>query len=93
MNTHLRVHTHTHTHKDICDTHLGISPNGATAFGACVGTELVEALCTHVLLILLNILLPMQVVTAVVTVEAFSHGGSSVAPGSCTNTHNNHIYY
>lgn len=59
---------------------LGISPNGATAFGACVGTELVEALCTHVLLILHHILLPMQVVTAIVTVKAFRHGGSRVAP-------------
>lgn len=54
---------------------LGVSTNGAFALCARIGTELIKALSAHVLVILLHILLPMQIVTAVVAVEAISHGG------------------
>lgn len=66
--------------------HLGVSTNGALALCAGVGAELIEALGAHVLLVLLHIFLPMQVVTAVVAVEAISHGGGEITPGTCGNT-------
>lgn len=54
---------------------LGVSTNGTSALCAGIGTELIEALGAHVLVILLHILLPVQIVTAVVAVEAVGHGG------------------
>lgn len=64
--------------------HLGVSSNGTSALCAGVGTELIKALGAHVLVVLLHILLPVQVVTAVVAVEAISHGGGKITPGTCT---------
>lgn len=61
---------------------LGISTNGASALCAGVGTELIKTLGAHVLVVLLHILLPVQVVTAVVAVEAISHGGGKITPGT-----------
>ena len=65
--------------------HLGISTNGASALCAGVGTELIKALSAHMLFVLLHILLPMQVVATVVAVEAISHGGGKITPGTYKN--------
>lgn len=67
--------------------HLGIGTNGASALSTGVGTELIEALGAHVFFILLHILLPVQVVAAVVAVEAVSHGGGEIALGTCGEKH------
>lgn len=62
---------------------LGVRTHGALALCAGVGAQLVEALGAHVLLVLLHVLLPVQVVPAVVAVEAVGHGGAHVTPGTC----------
>ena len=62
--------------------HLGISADGAAAVSAGVGTELIKALGAHVLLVLHDILLPVQVVTAIVAVKALRHGGGEISPGT-----------
>ena len=61
--------------------HLGVGPDGASAFHAGVGADLVEAFGAHVLLVLLHVLLAVKVVTAIEAVEAFGHGGGEIAPG------------
>lgn len=68
-------------------SHLGICTNGAAAFSTGVGTELVEAAHTDVLAFLGDVLLPLQVVTAVETVHAVSHCGSGadIVTRSCRN--------
>ena len=63
--------------------HLGIGADGAAAVSAGVGTELIEALGAHMLFVLLHVLLPVQVVPAVVAVEAISHGGGEIMPETC----------
>lgn len=63
--------------------HLGVGADGALALGAGVGAELVEALGAHVLLLLHHVLLAVQVVPAVVAVEAVGHGGGEVAFVTC----------
>lgn len=65
---------------------LGINTNGSTTFYTGVGTQLVEALGAHVLLILLHVLLALQVVTAIVAVKAFSHGRGEIAPRALQKT-------
>jgi len=65
--------------------HLGVSPDGTFALCTGVGAELVEALGAHVLLLLLHVLLPVQVVPAVVAVEAISHGGAEITFVTCGN--------
>lgn len=62
--------------------HLCVSTNGASTLGAGVGTELIEALGAHMLVVLLHILFAVQVVAAVVAVEAVSHGGAHIMPGT-----------
>lgn len=62
--------------------HLGVSADGAFALRTGVGAELIEALGAHVLFVLLHIFLPVQVVPAVVAVEAISHGGGEITPGT-----------
>lgn len=62
--------------------HLGVSADGLLALSAGVGAELVEALGADVLVILLHVLLPVQVLTAVVAVEALTHGGGEITPGT-----------
>lgn len=59
---------------------LGVSADGAFALCTGVGAELIEALGAHVLFVLLHIFLPVQVVPAVVAVEAISHGGGEITP-------------
>lgn len=61
---------------------LGVGPNGASALSAGVGAELIEALGAHVLLVLLHVFLAVQVIAAVVAVEAVGHGGGEVTPGA-----------
>ena len=61
---------------------LGVSTNRTFALCAGVGTEFIKALSAHVLVVLLHILLPVQVVTAVGAVEAIGHGGGKVTPGT-----------
>lgn len=61
---------------------LSVSTNGASTLGAGVGTELIEALGAHMLVVLLHILFAVQVVAAVVAVEAVSHGGAHIMPGT-----------
>lgn len=61
---------------------LGVSTNRTSALCTGVGAQLVKALGAYVLVVLLHILLPMQVVTAVVAVEAISHGGGEITPGT-----------
>lgn len=63
--------------------HLGVGTNRTSALCAGVGTEFVKALGAHMLLILLHVLLPVQVVTAVVAVEPVGHGGAEITPGTC----------
>lgn len=76
-----------HTDSVICagmgDHHLGVDADGAFALCAGVGADLFEALGAYGLLVLLHIFLALQVVAAVVAVEAFGHGGGEVAPGTC----------
>ena len=62
--------------------HLGVGTDGLLALGAGVGAELVKALGADVLVILLHVLLPVQVVTAVVAVEALTHGGGEITLGT-----------
>lgn len=61
---------------------LGVGTNRTPALCARVGAQLVEALGAHVLVVLLHVFLPVQVVAAVVAVEAVGHGGGEVAPGT-----------
>lgn len=82
----LFIHPFPSTHTLAPCFHLGVCTNGASALGAGVGAELIEALGAHVLLVLLHVFLPVQVVTAVVAVEAVGHGGGEVTPGTCGNT-------
>lgn len=59
---------------------LGVGSDGTSALCAGVGTELVEALGAHMFVVLLHVLLAVQVVPAVVAVEAVRHGGAHVVP-------------
>lgn len=68
--------------KETLGSHLGVGTDGTLALCTGVGTELIKALGANVLLILLHVLLPVQVVTAIVTVKAISHGGGEVTPGT-----------
>lgn len=61
---------------------LSISAYGLAAFHAGVGAELVKALQAAVTAILLHILLPLQGVPAVVTVELLRHGAHLIAGGT-----------
>lgn len=61
---------------------LGVGTNGAFALCTGVGAELVETLGAYVLLVLLHVFLAVQVVTAVVAVEAISHGGGEITSGT-----------
>lgn len=61
---------------------LGVGADGPSALGARVGAQLIEALGAHVLVVLLDVLLAVQVVAAVVAVEAVRHGGGEVTPGT-----------
>lgn len=66
--------------------YLGVGANGASTLCTGVGTELVEALGAHVLLILLHVFLAVQVVAAVEAVGSISHGGGEIRPGTCGAT-------
>lgn len=59
---------------------LGISSDGASALCTGVGTQFVKTLGAHMLVVLLHILLAVQVVPAVVAVEAVCHGRAHVVP-------------
>lgn len=61
---------------------LGVSSNGAFTLSTGVGAELLKALGANVLVVFLHILLPVQVVTAVVAVKAISHGGGEITSGA-----------
>lgn len=61
---------------------LSIGSNGASTLCAGVGTELVETFGAHMFVVLLHVLLAVQVVPAVVAVEAVRHGGAHVVPGT-----------
>lgn len=63
--------------------HLSISTNRLATLSASVGAELVEAAHAHRLLVLLDVLLALQVVSAVEAVETLSHGGAQIAAGGC----------
>lgn len=58
---------------------LGVGANGLAALHTRVGAELVEALEAAVVAVLLHVLLPLQVVPAVVAVELLSHGAYFIA--------------
>lgn len=62
---------------------LGVGTNRASALCTRVGAQLVKALGAHMLVVLLHILLPVQIITAVVAVEAIGHGGGEVTPRTC----------
>lgn len=66
--------------------HLGVGANGASTLCTGVGTELVEALGAHMLLILLHVFLAVQVVAAVEAVGSIGHGGGEIRPGTCGAT-------
>lgn len=57
---------------------LRISSDRSTAFRTGVGAQLVKAAHTHMLLILLDVLLAMQVISAVEAVEALRHDGARI---------------
>lgn len=61
---------------------LGVGADGLPAVHTGVGAELVEALEAAVVAVLLHVLLPLQVVPAVVAVELLSHGAHLVAGGT-----------
>lgn len=64
-------------------THLCISTYRFATLGAGVGAELVEAAHAHRLVIFLDVLLALQVVSAVEAVETLGHGGAQIAARAC----------
>lgn len=64
------------------NSYLGIRAYGLAAFHAGVGAELVEAFQAAVMAVLLHILLPLQGVPTVVTVELLGHGAHLIAGGT-----------
>lgn len=61
------------------DVNLSINSNGSSAFCTGVGTQLVKASGTHMLIVLLDVLLAVQVFSAVEAVEALRHDGAEIA--------------
>lgn len=61
---------------------LCISAYRFATFSASVGAELVEAAHTHVLVLFLDVLLALQVVSAVEAVKTLSHCGAQIAAGA-----------
>lgn len=61
---------------------LCISADGFAAFSTSVCAELVEAAHAHRLVIFLDVLLALQVVSAVEAVKALSHGGAQITAGT-----------
>lgn len=62
---------------------LGVCSDGSLALGAGVGADFVKALGAHMLVVLLDELLAVQVVATVEAVKALRHGGGQVASGAC----------
>ena len=74
INNSLALPFHTHSLTNMPCVHLSISADGAAAVSTGVGAKLIKAFGAHVLVILLDVLLPVQLVTAIVAVEALGHG-------------------